>query len=307
MARHFAVRGIDVFGVGRNPPKPEPLWLFPPGYRYFRAHIGDQTDRVLSILDDERPDVVLNIAAQGEGAASFGEHAWRFYQTNVVYLVQLVEQLRRREYLRRFIQISTSELYGSCAQPVSEDAPLRPTSPYAISKAAFDQHLQVLHRVHGFAMNIVRPSNCLTAGMQLHRVVPRAAISAIYGQRMQLQGGGEARKSFLDTEDLARAVLAALDKGAVGEIYNAGPQEPTSIREIVRIVGECAGVPMAGFVDEVPGRVGEDSVYWLESGRLRALGWAPTVPLERAIESIVSWVRDHPALAEMPWKYEVAP
>lgn len=307
IARHFTEQGIDCFGIGRGAPKPAPLWLVPDGYRYYRAHIGEQMAEAMRVLDDERPDALVCLAAQGEGAASFGPDSWRFYQTNCVYLARLCEQLRGSDYLQRFVHIGTSELYGSVDVPAAETAPIRATSPYSISKAAFDAHLEVLHRVHGFPMLVVRPSNAICAGQQLHRIVPRAAISAVYGQRLKLQGGGTARKSFMDTEDLARGILAVLDKGTVGEIYNAGPIGPISIRHLVERVSGLADVAWGDLVDEVPGRIGEDSCYAIDSSKLQSLGWQPEVSLNTAIERVIEWVRAYPELATMPFDYRVTP
>lgn len=307
LARHLHTLGIEHFGIGRSVAKPAPLWLAPPDYRYYVAHLGHDLPLALEILDDERPDVICSFAAQGEGAASFGADAWRFYQTNCVVLVRLIEELHKRNYLKRFVQISTSELYGSCDYPVAEDAPIRATSPYAISKAAFDAHLTAMHRVHGFPMQIVRPSNCLTAGMQLHRIVPRAMIAALYGKRLQLQGGGAARKSFLDSHDLARAVMVVLERGQVGEIYNVGPQHPTGIRTLVEKCAFVCEVPFYDFVDEVPARVGEDATYWLDSAKIKALGWKQSVPLNDALAAMREWVDMFPQLADMPHEFVIRP
>ena len=307
VARHFAAAGIDCFGIGRGPVKPAPFFLAPDGYRYYRAHIGKQNALVFKILDLEKADILINFCAQGEGAASFGAAAWMFYQTNCTYLARFIETIRKRDYLQRFIHIGTSELYGSTDTPAAEDAPIRASSPYAISKAAFDQHLQVMHRVHGFPMNIVRPSNCVTAGMQLHRIVPRATICAVYGQKLKLQGGGAAKKSFLDTEDLAKGLLTVIDKGTIGNTYNCGPMQPTAIRDIVAMVGETTGVPWGDFVNEAPARTGEDSTYFLDSSKLRALGWQPAVPLDAMVKRVVNWARAYPEVAKMGWQYRVTP
>ena len=308
IARHFAAQGINCFGIGRGPEKAKPLWLAPDGYRYYRAHIGEQMAEVMRVLDDERPDTLICLAAQGEGAASFGSDSWRFYQTNCVYLAQITEQLRCRDYPQRFVHIGTSELYGSVDAPAAETAPIRASSPYSISKAAFDAHLEVLHRVHGFPMNIIRPSNCITAGQQLHRIVPRAAICAVYGQqRLELQGAGLAEKSYLDTEDLARGILAVLERGDLGATYNCGPQAPVTIRYLVDLVAAQARVPFDSFLTVVPARQGEDSRYWLDSTKLRALGWEPKIALHDAVQRVVKWARAYPELATMPWKYEVTP
>lgn len=307
LARHLHSLSIECFGIGRAGPKPAPLWLVPEGYRYYVAHLGEQLPLAMEILDSERPDVIVNFAAQGEGAASFGADAWRFYQTNCVTLVRLVEELRKRDYVRRFVQISTSELYGSCERPVAEDAPIRATSPYSISKAAFDAHLQMMHRVHGFPMQIVRPSNCYTPGMQLHRILARAAVCAVYGKKLQLQGGGLARKTYMHSDDLARAIMTVIERGAIGETYNAGAPLPITIRDLVDHVRYLSRLSWEQFAEEAPGRSGEDSQYWLDSAKLRALGWAPEILLRDGIEHMLSWVRQFPQLADMPHEFVMRP
>ena len=303
VARHLRSQDLDVFGIGRGPAKPAPLWLVPEGYRYYQAHLGTQKQKTLQILDAEKPDVIFNFAAQGEGAASF-QAPWAFYHTNCVILSRLMEKIRTRKYLKRFVHISTSELYGS-GGPFSETDPVKATSPYAISKAAFDLHLETLHRVYGFPMQIVRPSNCVTSGMQLHRIVPRASISAVYGQKLQLRGN--AKKSYLDSQDLAEGLLVVLEKGTVGETYNVGPTNPISMREVVELVASESGVPFGSFVEERPSRLGEDALYWLSSEKIRSLGWLPAIPLRHAVSRVVEWVRKYPELATMPFEYRVTP
>ena len=307
LARHLHTLSVDCFGIGRSVRKPDPLWLAPVGYRYYVAHLGHDLPAALEILDEERPDAIVSFAAQGEGAASFGSDAWRFYMMNCVVLAKVVDALRARDYLRRFVHIGSSEVYGSVDEPVNETAPLKPTSPYSASKATFDIHLGIMHRVHGFPIQIVRPSNCYTAGMQLHRIIPRAMIAARYGKRLSLQGGGAARKSYLDSHDLALAIMCVLERGQVGDVYNCGPDEPISIRSLVEKCADACDVPMRMFVDETPARVGEDSVYWLSSDKIKSLGWTQTVPLGEGLAAMREWVDMFPQLADMDSAYVVRP
>jgi dTDP-glucose 4,6-dehydratase len=291
-ARHFAEVGIDCFGIGRATAKAAPLWLAPAGYRYYVAHLGGQLKKALEILDAEQPEVVICIAAQGESAASFGEHGPMFYQTNCVILVRLVEELRKRPWLKRFVHISTSELYGSVTAPASEYTLLNPTSPYAISKAAFDAHLKVMHRVHGFPVIVVRPSNAYCQGQQLHRIVPRAVIAAVYGKRIQLQGGGAACKAYLHTTNLAEALEIIIAK---------------AIRDLVSMVAERSGRPFESFVDLAPARLGEDSKYWINSSRIKSLGWKQKISLEHGIDRMIAWAKAFPELATMPDECRILP
>src|SRR5258706_13939585 len=167
-----------VVGVGRNPLRPAPFSLDiekRKNFRYYPYHITYELDSLLETLDREKPDVIVNYAAQGEGAVSW-KKSWRFFETNSMALAKLSEELMKRDYLERFIQIGTSELYGSVDFAAKEDTPIQPTSPYAASKAAFDMYLISVHRINKFPMNIIRPSNAYCPGQLLHRVIPKTVI-----------------------------------------------------------------------------------------------------------------------------------
>lgn len=307
LARYLRFLGIECFGLGRSPPKAPPLWLVPEGYRYYRARLGDEQSKVLEILDHEKPEVIVNYAAQGESAASFGEHAFRYYATNCVALVGLVTALRSRKYLKRFVQISTSELYGSTPRAATENSRELPTSPYALSKLTFDAHLDIEFKQYGFPMIIIRPSNCYVEGQQLHRIVPRACIAALYQGKVMLQGGGYARKSYLHSDDLSSAVLTVIERAAIGQVFNVGPLAPVRIRELVSIIGDLSGRSFNDLCTEVPARFGEDDCYWINSDRMRALGWQPRISLTAGLASMVLWAKKFPELAHMHADFVMQP
>src|SRR5262249_41296437 len=148
-------------------------------------------------------------------------------------LARLAEELMKRDWLERFIQIGTSEMYGSVEYAVTEDDPIKPSSPYAASKVAFDMHLVSVHSFLKFPMHIIPPSNAYCPGQLLHRVVPKTIWCGLTGNRLPLHGGGRAEKSYIHARDLARAIHLVAEKAPLGAIYNAGPALPTSIREVV--------------------------------------------------------------------------
>lgn len=304
LARHLHSLGIDHFGVGRGPVKRPAFWQVEHEFRYHRLHLVDDIHEVMALLDRERPDIVIQFAAQGESAASFNQHPDWYYRTNTLGLVRFAEALRKRDYLRRFIQAGTSEVYGSADRPMKETDPVQPTSPYAISKAAFDMHLQVMHRVHGFPVNILRPSNCYCPGQQVHRIIPRAIICALSGQTLTLRG--DAAKSYMHASDLSAAIMEVIANGTPGAIYNAGPEKPIRIRDLVSLLLSACDVGWEDVVEETPGRVGEDSVYWIDSSALTtATGWHPKISLEDGIEEMVAWVRRHPEIMSIDPTYRI--
>jgi dTDP-glucose 4,6-dehydratase len=196
--------------------------------------------------------------------------------------------------MERFIQIGTSELYGSVQHAAKEDDPIRPTSPYAASKAAFDLYLLSVASVLKFRMNIIRPSNAYAPGQQLHRVIPRAVLCGLTGQKLPLQGGGRAEKSYMHARDLARAIHLVSEKAPLGRVYNAGPERPISIRHLVEKTADALGIPFEQLCEITPDRLGQDSRYWLDSSAIkRDVGWEPQISLEDGLREMVDWGREY--------------
>lgn len=287
-----------VVGIGRNPLRDEVFSLGidqRAGYEYRALHLTHELDLLLEYLDHVRPDVIINYAAQGEGAVSW-KHSWRFFETNSMALARLTEELMSRTYLERFIQIGTSEMYGSVDHAVNEDEPIKPSSPYAASKVAFDMYLQSVHRFKGFRMNVVRPSNCYCPGQLLHRIVPKTIWCALTGNKLPLHGGGRAEKSYLHARDLARALHLLIESGdsTIGKIYNVGPKSPTSIREVVERTARAMGVAFEDLCEVAEDRLGQDSRYWLDSTRAeRDLGWTQSIGWDEGLSEMVDWGRKY--------------
>jgi len=285
-----------VVGVGRNLLRPEPFSLSidkQPGYEYLAYHVTYELDLLLEQLDKIRPEVIVNFAAQGEGAVSW-KNSWRFFETNSMALARLCEELMKRDWLERFIQIGTPELYGSVSHAAKEDEPIKPTSPYAASKVAFDMHLMSIHKFLKFPMNIIRPSNAYCPGQLLHRVVPKAILCGLTGQKLPLQGGGKAEKSYIHARDLGRAIHLVAEKAPLGTTYNAGPAQPTSIRRVVELCAEALGMPFEQLCEMAPDRLGQDSRYWLDSSAIkRDVGWEPRIEWKEGLAEMVAWGRKY--------------
>src|SRR6266568_809318 len=285
-----------VIGIGRNPLRPEPFSLNiekRPKYAYHAYHITYELDLLLELLDKERPEIIINYAAQGEGAVSW-KHSWRFFETNSMALARLTEELMKRDWLERFIQIGTSEMYGSVDHATKEDEPIKPTSPYAASKVAFDMYLISVNKFLKFPMNIIRPSNAYCPGQLLHRVIPKAVVCGLTGRKLPLQGGGRAEKSYIHARDLARAIHLVTEKAPLGKVYNAGPPAPISIRDLVAKIAEGFKMPFEKLCEITGDRLGQDSQYWLDSSAIKQdVGWQPQISLEEGIQEMIAWGRKY--------------
>ena len=251
-------------------------------------HITFEQDSLFELIDREKPDYIINYAALAY--ATSWEKSYRYYATNTLAVVQMCEELSKRSFLKKFIQIGTSEMYGSVNYPVNEDHPPSPSSPYAVSKLAADFHLLTLHYAKMLPINIIRPSNAYGPGQQIWRVIPRAVYRGLSGQKFPLQGGGNVCKSYLHASDLAKAIDLVIKHAPLGEIYNVGPDQPVSIRDIIAMVAKQLDISLDDLCTIVPGRENEDNQYWLDSTKIKQkLNWKPDISLEQGIASMVEW------------------
>jgi len=293
--------------VGRNAEKSAAFTLDvgkgDPRYGYEQVHMVYEQDRLFEVFDREKPEVIINFAALAHGAS--WTKSWRFYDTNVTELAKMVEELATRDYLKRFIQVGSSELYGAVDRPADENYPLTPTSPYSVSKMAGDLHLISMFNARKFPMNIIRPSNAYGPGQQLYRVLPRAVMCGLTGKKLPLEGGGGAKKSYIHAQDLARALYLMAEKAPLGRIYNAGSAEPVSIRTLVELTAKELGMSFDDLVEIKPGRPGEDAQYWLDSSLIKKdLGWEPEISLEEGVKDMVAWGRKYlPLIADASAEY----
>jgi dTDP-glucose 4,6-dehydratase len=247
-------------------------------------------DAILALLDRERPEAIVNFAAQSEVAPSW-EHPEHWYRTNTVALALLVNHLRRRDYLRRYVHISSPEVYGSCEGRVTEDAPMNPSTPYAASKAAADHLLFAYHRQFAFPLLVVRGTNVYGARQQLFKIIPRTVIALRQGRKIELHGGGVAVKSYIHIRDVSRGEALVLRNGGVGMIYHLSPPAGIAVKDVVRRICERLGRRFEDSTAAVSERPGQDRAYVIDSTRARTeLGWSPRIDLDEGIGEVVEWI-----------------
>jgi dTDP-glucose 4,6-dehydratase len=302
----------NVIGISRSAPRPVPF-LYRPlttdqhrRYVCYRMDLNKIMRMVCEVIDGVRPEYVVNFAAQSEVAPSW-DHPEQWFQTNVAALAALVNHLRQRTYLKRFVQVSSPEVYGDCTGlEIKECAPMRPSTPYAASKAAADMLLAVYHKQFGFPVLTTRATNYFGARQQLHKLIPRALICMKKGERIKLHGGGKAVKSWLHVRDASRGVLAVLERGRIGECYHLAPDRGAAVCDVVQRLAAFSGKTLLDVADVAPERIGQDAAYVINSGKARGeLGWLPQVSLDDGVMETHLWVEQNwPALSALPVEYQ---
>lgn len=300
--------GIESIGISRSV-EPHPVFLpykktKSSLFRFFRMDINHDLTSIMGVMDEQRPDYVVNFAAQSMVAESW-QHPELWFQTNTVATIRFHDELRKRDYLRKYVHISTPEVYGTCEGLVRENTNYNPSTPYAVSRAAADMSLMSFYRAYGFPIAFTRAANVYGPGQQLYRIIPRAVLFFLLGKRLQLHGGGHSVRSFIHIRDVADGTLRVARKAPSGEIYHLSTSRNISIRALVELITEQLNVDFEGNVEIVGERLGKDSAYLLDSTKAKeTLGWEDRISLEQGIEETIAWVRDNlDVLKEQPFDY----
>ncbi len=258
----------------------------------------NQLDRHEFVQGDIRdPSLVDSLMAKADVAINFAaeSHVDRsivtpdiFLSTNVVGAGVLLEAAMRHQ-VPRFIHVSTDEVYGPIDEgAVAEDARLNPSSPYAASKAAADLLVAAYGQTHGYQAIVTRCTNNYGPYQHPEKLIPLAITRLLDGGDVPLYGDGMQERDWIWVEDHCDAIRLLVDAGTPGEIYNIGSGSLSSNVLTAETLQKLVG---AGSIAHVADRPGHDRRYALDSSKLRALGWAPTVTLDEGLAGTVDWYR----------------
>lgn len=306
---HLLRHGYDVLGCSRSP---EPHAAFLPykwgarsgTFSFCQHDINRDLDGLMALIRKHEPPYVVNFAAQSMVAES-----WRdpgdWFTTNTVSTVKLHDELRQCAFLKRYVHVSTPEVYGSCSGFVDEHFPFNPSTPYAVSRAAADMSLRAFHAAYGFPFVTTRAANVYGPGQQLYRIIPRTILFILLGRKLQLHGGGASRRSFIHMDDVSDATMKVMLNGRNGETYHISTGEIVSIRELVDGLCKKLDVRFEDHVEVVGERLGKDAAYQLDSTKLRSeLGWQDRISLDQGLDQCIDWVKKHfDVLKSQPYDY----
>ncbi len=237
-------------------------------------------------------EAIVNFAAESHVDRSILGPA-EFIRTDVLGAQVLLEHARRHEL--RLVHVSTDEVYGDVpldAPACSEEAPLRPSSPYSASKAGGD--LQVLAYVRTFGVDavITRGANTYGSHQYPEKFLPLFVTNALDGEPLPVYGDGRQRREWLHVDDHCSAIELVLREGRAGEIYNVSGQERENVDVVRRILDLTGASP--DLVRHVADRPGHDRRYAIDSTKLRSLGWSPRHSFDAGgLEDTVAWYREH--------------
>ena len=257
-------------------------------YRFVRGDIADS--KILEeIWTRNSIDTVINFAAESHVDRSI-ESAEDFIRTNINGTLILLEAARKRG-VKRFLQISTDEVYGSLGPTGKfvETTPLAPRSPYSASKASADLLSLAFFETYQLPVLITRCSNNYGPYQFPEKLIPLMISNALEDKPLPVYGDGLQVRDWIHVEDHCRALLRVLEKGKPGEVYNVGGDSEKPNIEIVKLILAALGKPES-LIKYVADRPGHDRRYAIDFSRIeRELGWRPRVNFAQGIKDTINW------------------
>ena len=251
---------------------------------------GDIADAPVSGPLVEQSDLVVHFAAETHVDRSIMA-AGDFIRTDVEGTFVLLEAARRATHLRRFIQISTDEVYGSVPAGASRETDeLKPRNPYAASKAGADRLAYSYWATYEVPVIVTRASNNYGPYQFPEKVIPLFVTNAIEDIPVPLYGDGKNVRDWLHVDDHCRAIDLLIEKGINGEVYNIGGGNEVMNVDLTHRILDALGKP-ASLIKPVADRPGHDRRYCLDTTKLRGTGWAPSEPFDEGLRRTIEWYR----------------
>jgi len=309
-AAYLAKNAQEVYGVSRSNKSdtlfcPE-LWHYkkPFSYPFFQLDLNKNFDEIRKLLDEVKPSIIVNFSAQGMVAESWNAPL-DWFNTNLMSQVRLHDYLRETKFLKKYLHVTTPEVYGESKDWISESFAFSPSTPYAVSRAACDLHLMSFFKAYNFPVVFSRSANVYGPGQQLYRVIPRAIIAAKTGEKFDLHGGGVSRRSFIHIDDVVSATHRIVENGEAGETFHISTNQIVSIAELVSLIASFYGKEMRDICIVSDERLGKDSAYMLDSSKIRKnLFWSDSVELSEGLLSVKNWVDSYiKTINELPKNY----
>ncbi len=262
-----------------------------PNFTFVKADIADR-DAVYALFEKEKPDVVVNFAAESHVDRSITDPGI-FLQTNIIGTGVLLDACRIYG-IKRYHQVSTDEVYGDLPldRPdlfFTEETPLHTSSPYSASKASADLLVMAYHRTYGLPTTISRCSNNYGPYHFPEKLIPLMIANALNNKPIPVYGKGENVRDWLYVEDHCRAIDMIIHKGRVGEVYNIGGHNERTNLQVVKTVLKELG-KSEDLITYVTDRPGHDRRYAIDPAKIHAeLGWEPLTLFDEGIKKTVKW------------------
>jgi UDP-glucose 4-epimerase len=290
VVRRLVDEGAEVFGVSSSVSSstPERLVGVAGKIRLLEANMRDASS-LAHVVQSARPELVIHQAAFTHVGKSFSRIDENI-QTNIQGTVNLLLALDGA--YERFVYIGSGDVYGDAPVPFTEDGPVQPASPYAVSKYAAERFCRMFHKAYGWPIVCLRPFNVYGPQQSPDRIIPELILSALNGRDLEMTEGTQTRE-FIYVDDVVDVFVRSLTQpGIEGEVINVSRGEEVSIRHLAETVLTLMGNPVQALFGALPYRPTEIWRMFGDNTKARELlDWTPTTSLTDGLNRTIDWYR----------------
>ncbi|XP_073297850.1 trifunctional UDP-glucose 4,6-dehydratase/UDP-4-keto-6-deoxy-D-glucose 3,5-epimerase/UDP-4-keto-L-rhamnose-reductase RHM1-like [Primulina huaijiensis] len=267
-----------------------------PNFKFVKGDIAS-ADLVNYLLVAENIDTIMHFAAQTHVDNSFG-NSFEFTKNNIYGTHVLLEACKVTKQIRRFIHVSTDEVYGETDEDAvvgnHEASQLLPTNPYSATKAGAEMLVMAYGRSYGLPVITTRGNNVYGPNQFPEKLIPKFILLAMKGKTLPIHGDGSNVRSYLYCEDVAEAFEVILHKGEVGHVYNIGTKKERRVIDVARDVCNIFNMDPDKSIQFVENRPFNDQRYFLDDQKLKNLGWFERTTWEDGLKKTMEWYKNNP-------------
>ncbi|KAJ6894108.1 NAD-dependent epimerase/dehydratase family protein [Populus alba x Populus x berolinensis] len=267
-----------------------------PNFKFVKGDIGS-ADLVNFLLITESIDTIMHFAAQTHVDNSFG-NSFEFTKNNIYGTHVLLEACKVTGQIRRFIHVSTDEVYGETDEDAvvgnHEASQLLPTNPYSATKAGAEMLVMAYGRSYGLPVITTRGNNVYGPNQFPEKLIPKFILLAMQGKDLPIHGDGSNVRSYLYCEDVAEAFEVILHKGEVGHVYNVGTKKERRVIDVAKDICNLFSKDPDKSIKFVENRPFNDQRYFLDDQKLKILGWSEHTAWEEGLRKTIEWYTQNP-------------
>jgi len=262
-------------------------------FKFFKLDLNKNIKELKKVIFKYKPEYIVNFASQGMVAESWiSPEDWFF--TNTLTMTKLFNFLKDQSFLKKYVHISTPEVYGSTKKNLKENDMYKPTTPYAISRAAADMTLSAFFKAYNFPYISTRAANVYGTHQQLYRIIPITILNIINKKKIKLHGGGKSQRSFIHIKDVVEATYLLMKKSNLGQTYHLSANNFLSIESLVKKICKKMNTKFNDCVIKTEERLGKDLIYDLDSSKItRKFKWRPKIDIDQGVDEVISWIKQN--------------
>ena len=258
-------------------------------FKFIKADINKDLNKFKNIINKNKFKFIIDFLGQGMVAESW-DNPQHWIKTNIVSKMKLINFLLNKKFLKKYLRISTPEVYGSSNVKMKENKSYNPSTPYAITHMTIDRYLQIYQEQFNFPSIILRFANFYGETQPLYRIIPKTIFSVKKKKKLPLHGDGKSLRSFIYIDDFCSAIYLAMKKSKIGKIYNVSSKEIISIKNLIKSICTIMKYNYNNLVDIKRDRKGKDYKYFMDSSLIiKDLKWKNNISLNKGLIQTINW------------------